>query len=391
MTVREKFEIVTEQMNRELFEREDDIHALLLAILSKNHIFFYGEPGVAKSMMIDLFHKLIIDATPDDLFKALVTEGTTPEEICGPPSLSAMRQDIWKRNTERMFPRARFAFLDELWNANSLVLNQLNPMLNEREFYNHDDDPAIPLWTLLAASNSLPRNDSLAAVADRIAIWRVVEPIHDDSNFESMLTLTSDAPQPCITLADIMEAHEEINRVEIPTETIEQIVYLRNALKERKITVSDRRYKQSLNILRAEAWLAGSDQVLVQHLRPLADILWRQLDQIDPVRDLVYTLSDPIEVEAAELWDQLKIAYSEFDLLIRRTEDIDELSLCARGIIDKYVKAVREVKELQEKSKSQGRRSKTCAEIIDWMKDTGSILVKDGLKINEEADFFKFD
>ena len=62
------------------------------------------------------------------------------------------------------------AFIDEVFKANSAILNTLLTILNERLFDNGNQRLPVPLVTLVAASNEMPESEDLDALYDRFLI-----------------------------------------------------------------------------------------------------------------------------------------------------------------------------------------------------------------------------
>ena len=88
--------------------------------------------GTAKSEVARRLGNLV----EGSFFERLLTKYTTPEELFGPLSLSALERDVYVRNTDGYLPTATVAFLDEIFKANSAILNSLLTVLNERKFDN---------------------------------------------------------------------------------------------------------------------------------------------------------------------------------------------------------------------------------------------------------------
>ncbi|MCZ7608183.1 MAG: AAA family ATPase [Planctomycetota bacterium] len=84
--------------------------------------------------------------------------------------IARLREGVVATITEGMLPRAEFVFLDEIFNANSAILNNLLTVLNERTYRRGAELHNLPLLSLFSASNSLPEDDALRALFDRFLL-----------------------------------------------------------------------------------------------------------------------------------------------------------------------------------------------------------------------------
>ncbi|HEY6394949.1 MAG TPA: AAA family ATPase, partial [Candidatus Binataceae bacterium] len=124
---------IRDELNRIFLERSEHIDGALAAMLSANHVLMIGPPGTAKSMLAEELCTRIEGA---NYFQWLLTRFSTPEEIFGAVSLKSLEQDDYRRVTTYKLPQAHIAFLDEIFKANSSILNALLSIINERIFHN---------------------------------------------------------------------------------------------------------------------------------------------------------------------------------------------------------------------------------------------------------------
>ena len=245
-----------------LLERDAASRLALLAALAGEHVLLIGPPGTAKSELARRLHRLFEGAP---YFERLLTRFSTPEELFGPLSLKALEDDRYERLTSGFLPTAGIAFLDEVFKANSAILNALLTLLNEREFDNGCGRLATPLVCVLAASNEVPADDALRAFFDRFLIRVPVHPV-SDAVFTQLLTLAvpneSAAPfEPALSVTERSAVTAATGTVELSAAAIAACTGLRQWLHSQKLEVSDRRWRQWVGLMRTAAATEGRTQV----------------------------------------------------------------------------------------------------------------------------------
>ena len=127
---------------KSVFIGKDEIVDLLgVSLVAKENLFLLGPPGTAKSAIIRLFSKCIKNGKN---FEYLLTRFTEPNEIFGPFDIRKLKDGELITNTEGMMPEASLVFLDEIFNANSAILNSLLMALNERVFRRGKETKKLP-------------------------------------------------------------------------------------------------------------------------------------------------------------------------------------------------------------------------------------------------------
>ena len=77
------------------------------------------------------------------------------QELFGPLSMRALEEDRYVRQFEGYLPSAKVAFIDEIFKANSAILNTLLTILNERLFDNGSARIRVPLICLVCKCPTL--------------------------------------------------------------------------------------------------------------------------------------------------------------------------------------------------------------------------------------------
>ncbi len=280
-------------------ERKDVIDGALAAVLAGEHVLLLGPPGTAKSALA----RATAQAFGGRYFERLLTKFSTPEELFGAISLKALEQDRFARVVAGKLPEAEFAFIDEIFKANSAILNSMLTLVNERVFHNDGQPVACPLVTMFGASNELPEGKDLEALFDRFLLRFEVGYLLRPANLKLVLAAPEPAAPLAMSMADLRKAQAELSKVAVTDETIEALIQIRDACKAEGIVASDRRWKKALKVVQAVAWMAGEKKTSPEDLAILIDSLWREPKDRPKVARLVGKLADPVGAQAAEVLD----------------------------------------------------------------------------------------
>lgn len=385
-TLQNKFETLEDLLNSEIFERTQEIHTAIIALLGRKHHFQIGPPGTAKSLLIDRLTKRISSLGTDGYFRWLLTNYTTPEELFGGPDFNLLRdKGIYKRVTTNKAPRAYFYFADEVFKANSSILNSNLTLMNERLFFNADDDPLAPLISMYAASNEMPEGDALWAMWDRLHFRHEIKPMQESGSFIKMLSQPMNpTPEPVIDMADIFAAHAAVDAVKVPAEIVETLKGLRSELKDDGIEVTERRWVECMGIIRAEAFFNGRDIADVEDMRPLMHVLWSNLDHQTIIKKKILELANPIDRDAYETLERLLTLEHDLKEAVADADGPKSVAKQAIEIHGKMEKAKATLLELRKQQKASGRKSEYLATAEQKYKQLGLALMKDGFNIDKD-------
>ena len=262
--LRQRLNYLIDALSAGLIERSLPVRLALLAALAGEHLLLIGPPGTAKSELARRLHKAFADAS---YFERLLTRFSVPEELFGPLSITALEDDRYERHTDGYLPSASIAFIDEVFKANSAILNALLTLLNEREFDNGARRMPSPLLCAIGATNEVPEDDVLAAFYDRFLLRLKVGQI-SRAAFPTLL-VEIDAPLAALpsgvqlTRGDLAELARQVATVPIGAEALALLGDLRDFLAAAGIYVSDRRWRKIARLLRTAALTDGRAEVSV--------------------------------------------------------------------------------------------------------------------------------
>jgi MoxR-like ATPase len=261
-------------VSKQILGREQIIRQAFFALMCGEHQLLISRTGMAKSMLARQIFACFDGAL---LFEKQLTKDTMPDNLFGAYDIEAMKRGKMIHNVEGSLVLSHFAFLDEIFDANDMLLRSLLSLLNEKKLVNGEQIIHSPLQTVIAAANYIRVTEILEAVLDRF-LYKSYIPENKDLYFQFSIDNiyqknfgTIQIPEKRIGLQDFNVVKELIKSraIEIPgyilllknhilrqyiEETREQVPDKRN------YTISDRTSAKAQDLLRASAILDGRPQ-----------------------------------------------------------------------------------------------------------------------------------
>jgi MoxR-like ATPase len=272
-----------ESLSRFFVERRPMIELMAVSAVAREPLLLVGEPGTGKSDLVVKFCEAL--AVPrSQYFEYLLTQFTEPSELFGPIDLEQLRQGHHRRKMIGMLPTAQVVFLDEIFHANSAILNSMLTVLNERKVYDDGAPQDIAMKVMFAAANNLPDDPQMRALADRFPLKVCFRTVADA---EIMTLIEVGIQNECAglnasypwaeglcSMDDIdtaqraiyngfVERHDEFFPLAVRQEFLRWIRTLRE---EFRVHLSDRRVIRLYKMIRVYAWLFGGGVVRFDHL-----------------------------------------------------------------------------------------------------------------------------
>ncbi len=282
---------VFSSLERELVGFEELLIQSVYALLTRENLLVFSPAGTAKTLCASLIFGRIRGAR---VFDTQMSKGTLADELFGSVDTDQLKKGRVLHNTKDTLVDADFAFIDELFDANDMVLRALLGIFNERVFKKGTQLEQAKLHTGIAAANYLRATDVTEAVLDRFLFRSYISP--DYSPFALMAidqvftrhygrakaaVLDDQIPLEHVSfLADIVRGQLPDYPISVPT----HVMFLKNILmnryrelvdqsqegnRKRALYISPRTYAKSRILLNASAVLRGRMEVTTEDLSQL--------------------------------------------------------------------------------------------------------------------------
>lgn len=277
-------------------QREEAVEVLALSAVCQEHTLLLGPPGTGKTELITRFTQAL-DAP---LFTYLLTRFTEPSEIFGPLDVEAFQGGRYHIRTEGMLPAAAIAFLDEVFQGSSAILNTLLTLVHERVFHNGAERQAVPLITLVGASNELPADATLRAFSDRFALRVELAPVADarlDELLDKGWLLELERMEnerraahgvralPTLAESGLRSLHDRLSEVAVDGVRPLYGQILRE-LRAEGVALSDRRMVKGLKLIAGAALIDNRTAAQVADIWPLKH-MWTTGEDAEVLRQII--------------------------------------------------------------------------------------------------------
>jgi MoxR-like ATPase len=283
----EKLNSVLHYVKHSFVGKDEIVDLLGISLLARENLFLLGPPGTAKSAIVRLLSSCVEDGKN---FEYLLTRFTEPNEIFGPFDIRKLREGELVTNTEGMMPEASLVFFDEIFNANSAILNSLLMALNEKIFRRGKETRHLPALMFVGASNMLPEDEALQALLDRFLIRVKCEYVDPDLLQEVLLAgwkmeSVGQDQRPLIAADEIVSLQKACRGIDLAPVRATYIDIV-HSLRNTGIKVSDRRAVKLQNIIAASALICGRPAATLSDLWVLKYI-WDTEEQVEILTGII--------------------------------------------------------------------------------------------------------
>ena len=294
-TITNNINAIKDGLNANFLERKNAVDMIILSVISRKHSIFIGGPGLAKTAVLKALAARVKGLK---FFDFQMTPATKIDELLSCEGIAGSRS----RNQNKIgIDNCDIALIDEFFKGSHSTLNSLLSVMNERIIYYGNSEPVkIPLISLFASSNERPDKSSdsnLLPLYDRFLFRMEILPVRSEENFKKLLGIKDGDIEKCeiykygkedfLCREDINILNKTAENIEISDEILNKMYLIREELKNKQVIVSDRRWRETVKILKTTAVLNKRSYVATEDLKMLEPSLWTYYSDIRAVKNVV--------------------------------------------------------------------------------------------------------
>lgn len=263
------------------------------AKLSDNDLYLLGDPGVGKTYVIELDLRTTVDA---HLFDILLLKDMSADDLLGPRSLNALKQDRIERIMDGFLPTAHIGYLDEWDKGNATALNAMLDLTSKRAIkVGGKLIDCSQLLVIFFSGNAMPDREDLTAITDRIGFKMWVPAVKSPEDRKAVMRIQlgqqnggiPDSEIPFIKLDEIAQMKVEVKAVTFDDRVIDKIDEVVEKFTQAGFPPSARKVGQMLRAMKARAWAHGRGEASTEDMIVMADMGWNHPDHARKAEDIV--------------------------------------------------------------------------------------------------------
>ncbi len=287
----EKIKRIFSALERDLIGFGPLLIQTIYALLTRENLLIFSPPGTAKTFLAASIFSRISGAR---IFDTQMSKGTLAEELFGSIDTKRLKRGRIIHNTRETLVDADFAFIDEFFDANDMVLRALLGVFNERVFKKGSQCEPSRLHTGIAAANYLRATEVTEAVLDRFLFRSYIAPDYElctlaavDQAFSRHYGRHDPMPAEERIPLDHIAFLSDIVRGLVPQRAISarpSVLFLKNVVlnryrelvnetsdhaKKKSLYISPRTYAKTRIVLNAAALLQGRSEAVPADLAQL--------------------------------------------------------------------------------------------------------------------------